>query len=289
MAKTNHWFDAVSKLETRTCAHVEHGDYVQILRVVYCKLVPRLPPQPSTSGAGQASRPRSTPSVRRGQLSVQMGTKVILTTKVEHPLDSPQQRIHNWLRSDTCQDVCVLSAETVDIYAKDDDEKNLEKAVEECFQCNRLGSLNAYAFTAIRLFYCVMPEGDRQNSDRPRSLTTMDSNLRRFCDDKGTTKPRPSSSSAPSRADRRSRINNEKSTSSNRSSGSGSQRRKVARLRHQVSNIETTTSSRHYPLLHSQSTRRPTEHFIEKPETLDFIKDFEELRTRSRSSSCSCM
>lgn len=109
---------------------------------------------------------------------MQLGAKVILTTKYEHPLDSLQQRIHNWLRGDACKDIFVLSAETIDIYAKDIDDRLLEKVSEECFQCYRLGSMNTYTFGAIRIFYCVLPDLEQTfgGSDRATSLTSIPPN-----------------------------------------------------------------------------------------------------------------
>jgi len=61
----------------------------------------------------------------------------------------------------------LLSAETVEVFAKDGDERNLEKALEQTFQCNRLGSMNTFAFNAIRVYFDVGFYG------RNRSMSTM--------------------------------------------------------------------------------------------------------------------
>ena len=219
----NHVFfhseNSVSKVESRLSSHIEHGDYIQILRVIFLKVEP-VASSSSTTNSSSSSRPPRPHSAQvpgsRGDglsspvpppppssltlavanplinsrtetsaaASLRLGAKVVLTTKFEHPLDSLQARIHSWLRAQQQQqqqnqqqmantggggdqqnsapqsspgDVFVLSAETVDIYGKDDDERNLERALEDCFQPGRLGSLNMYAFTAIRLFYAVVP------------------------------------------------------------------------------------------------------------------------------------
>lgn len=88
---------------------------------------------------------------------LRFSSKVFVATKLDHPLDSIQQRIHNWLHLDIKQNICILSAETVNIYATDDDERVLEKKTGECFQGNRLGSLNTYKFKAVRVYYCILP------------------------------------------------------------------------------------------------------------------------------------
>ncbi|KAJ6224771.1 hypothetical protein RDWZM_003316 [Blomia tropicalis] len=157
---------SLSRIDSRTSTHIEHGDFIQMLRVVFLRFVP----SESTSTVDRP-RPRSaqlannnTRPETSAAASLPLGSKVILTTKYEHALDSLQQRVHNWLRNEQNVDVFVLSGETVDIYGKDDDERNLERSLEECFQSNRLGSLNMYAFTAVRLFYCVLPKMDKTSS-----------------------------------------------------------------------------------------------------------------------------
>lgn len=154
----------VSKIESRVSSQTENGDYIQILRIVCWH---------STHSGGRGGnkqnlRPKSSTGGRQQAANqFYLGTKVIMATKLYHPLDSLQQRIFTWLKGDTRQEIVVISAETVDIYSKDDDEKNLERALEDCFQSNRLGSLNTYAFTALRLFYCILPdEGGVEDVDR---------------------------------------------------------------------------------------------------------------------------
>lgn len=117
-------------------------------------------PRSCKDGARQQEIPSD--NVESPSSAVQLGTKVIIATKLEHPLDNLQQRIYNWIRISAKQDIFVINAETVNIHGKDDDEKNLERAMEDCFQSYRLGSLNTFAFTAIRLFYCILPDDPDQ-------------------------------------------------------------------------------------------------------------------------------
>lgn len=171
----------MTKFETRSCTNIEHGDYIQFLRIIYCKLIPKMIEfiEPSmiasTSIAQPLTRSKSTepaielinppisitptlpPSPNQFEM-LRLCSKVFVATKFDHPLDSMQQRIYSWLNSEPNQNVCILSAETINIYAKDDDERWLEKKSNECFQENRLGSLNTFTFRAVRLYYCSFNE-----------------------------------------------------------------------------------------------------------------------------------
>lgn len=241
-------FSLVSKIDTRTCTHIENGDYIQTLRIIYYRC---------SNEEEDEQRPRSSQSMylmqqQQPSNSLRMYSKVILTTKFEHPLDSIQQRIQAWLRTDSAVDVCVLSAETVDIYAKDNDEKQLEKASEECFQCNRLGSLNAYTFSAIRIFYCIWPETEA--SDRTRSLSSIPSH----------TSPVGCRRTAKKRL-----VNSASVTGSTTATGSSSTARH-SRLRKQ-STLDNSSNA---------------VAIIGRSPNLDLWKNFEDFQNRS---SCCCM
>ncbi|OTF74269.1 hypothetical protein BLA29_007087 [Euroglyphus maynei] len=152
---------SASKLETRNCTNIEHGHYLQFLRIVYCKLLPRTSDIPSSSMVKQSSNEST-----NQQDIIQLYSKVFVATKIDHPLDSMQQRIYNWLHLDNNnqKNVCIIGAETINVYGKHDDEKVLEKKTSESFYGNRLGSLNTYTFKAIRLYYCQLPiNGDDDN------------------------------------------------------------------------------------------------------------------------------
>ncbi|KAH7638481.1 hypothetical protein HUG17_2514 [Dermatophagoides farinae] len=171
-----------SKLETRNCTNIEHGHYIQFLRIVYCKLLPRINNNDSET---IIKRPKSTHEQQQQQQQqttnqsssssssdnniIQLCSKVFVATKLDHPLDSMQQRIYNWLHhqdNNQQQNVCILGAETINVYGKDDDEKVLEKKTSDCFYGNRLGSLNTFTFKAIRLYYCQIPIiGDNDHDD----------------------------------------------------------------------------------------------------------------------------
>ncbi len=142
-------------MDTRACSHTEHGDYVHILRVAYTK--PFEPEVEHSSGP-----PPPAP--------IYLSSKIFLITKND-VLDDVHHRINNWIKEASQVEERfksrLLSAETVEVFAKDGDERNLEKALEQTFQCNRLGSMNTYAFNAIRVYFDVGFYG------RNRSMSTM--------------------------------------------------------------------------------------------------------------------
>ncbi|CAG2161784.1 unnamed protein product [Oppiella nova] len=146
--------NTVTKVDTRACSHTEHGDYVHILRVAYTK-----PFEPEVEHTGGPPPPAP----------IYLSSKVFLVTKND-VLDDIHHRINNWIKEASQVEERfksrLLSAETVEVFAKD--EHNLEKALEQTFQCNRLGSMNTFAFSAIRVYFDVGFYG-RQN----RSMSTM--------------------------------------------------------------------------------------------------------------------
>ncbi|CAG2110036.1 unnamed protein product [Medioppia subpectinata] len=148
---------SLTKVDTRVCSHTEHGDYVHILRVAYTK--PFEPEVEHTAGP-----PPPAP--------IYLSSKIFLVTK-QDVLDDVHHRINNWIKDASQVEERfksrLLSAETVEVFAKDGDERNLEKALEQTFQCNRLGSMNTYAFNAIRVYFDVGFYG------RNRSMSTMPS------------------------------------------------------------------------------------------------------------------
>lgn len=214
---------------------------------------------------------------------MRLGSKVILTTKFEHPLDSLQHRILSWLRNDINADVTVLSAETVGIYGKDDDERNLERALEDCFQAGRLGSLNMYAFTAIRLFYCIVPK-EEKTPDLGKSRLSLSA---------GTSRP---SGNTPKLARQESMTISKrqrwpKKAAQEEGANSGGAGAKAAKLRHQLSTGGDLTVA--YPNKTALLTRRPTQ--FDAAVAVAAVADFESkfgdqtMRPRSSSTSCNCM
>lgn len=145
-------------MDTRAVSHTEHGDYVQVLRVAYTKLY-------DADSDQSAGPPPPAP--------IYLSSKIFLILKNDDIHDDVHYRLNNWIKEVTSGDEKhksrILSAETVEVYAKDADEKNLEKALEETFQCNRLGSLNTLAFMAIRVYFDVGFYG------RNRSQSTLPS------------------------------------------------------------------------------------------------------------------
>lgn len=293
----------MSKVESRASSHIEHGDYIQILRVIFLKLE-------TVSTSAARARPQSAQAIltpnscminsrteTSAAASMRLGAKVVLTTKFEHPLDSLQQRIQGWLRannnSDTNanSDVVVLSAETVDVFGKDDDERNLERALEDCFQPGRMGSLNMYAFTAIRLFYAIVPnkeaekERDKQEREREKEKDkekdkeiqgSLSAGASRHPpnnnnNNNSTNKTNSSNNNTPkqSRGDQlNSNSNNTSSTltkrqrwSRNASSATETGGTRTSRvLRHQSSTVEAITFSTS-PKQQALLSRRPTSQF----------------------------
>lgn len=203
---------------------------------------------------------------------------MILTTKYEHALDSLQQRVHNWLRNEQNVDVFVLSGETVDIYGKDDDERNLERSLEECFQSNRLGSLNMYAFTAVRLFYCVLPKMDKTSSSSKSTQSLSAGAIR-------------SNHMMMPKLVRQNSNSFNKQQRWTRKMAEECSKQMPTRLQHQDSRIDQSSvvANTHKPIM----TRRPTTQF-ETSEPVDsdqFPEQFDDdpVRLRSSSTSCTCM
>ena len=145
----------VTKVDTRACSHTEHGDYVHILRVAYTKPL-------ETEVEHSSGPPPPAP--------IYLSSKIFLVTKND-VLDDVHHRINSWIKEASQVEEKfksrILSAETVEVFAKDGDERNLEKALEQTFQCNRLGSMNTFAFNAIRVYFDVGFYG------RNRSMSTM--------------------------------------------------------------------------------------------------------------------
>lgn len=230
-----------------------------------------------------SSRPRprsaqsgSSRSETSAAASLILGSKVILATKLEHPLDSLQQRIHSWLRNELNTDVCVLSAETVDIYGKDDDERNLERALEDCFQSNRLGSLNMYSFSALRLFYYIMPK-ETEKSALSKSTLSLSAST-----------SRPSQTTPKLIRQESASVSKRQRWAKNITQECGAGGSKTPKLRHQNSTsiVESSVTYQHKSIL----TRRPTTQFELPPMQPDLDTKFEgSMRPRSSSTSCNCM
>lgn len=278
----------VSKIESRLSSQIENGDYIQILRIVCW--------HSTHSGARNATkqslRPKSSTGGRQqAPNQFYLGTKIIMATKLYHPLDSLQQRIFTWLKGDTRQEIVVISAETVDIYSKDDDEKNLERALEDCFQSNRLGSLNTYSFTALRLFYCILPEeGDEMERNEP-SLCSRTMSLSALNNSSSSSVGTGTTVSTTTASSMVSIVNNPRPTqvtfnlvcpepikkcdqgiAFDKALVAGTRSNKDKLLNHQMS--DTTTSSR------VLVRRRPSEYNFERQMR---------RRARTNASSCNCM
>ena len=266
---TNPIHCAVSKIESRACTHIDHGDYIQVFRVIFLKCIP------IESNSSGRPRPRSAQSINSKSetssvASMRLGSKVVLTTKLDHPLDSLQQRIHTWLRNDLNSEVCVLSAETVDIYGKDDDERNLERALEVCFQPGRLGSLNMYAFTAIRLFYCISPKEEKLSLGK--STLSLSAGTSRQNQTPKLTRQESGNMTKKQRW----------AKNITQESGTAVQTPKL----HHMDTIESLEVYTDKCLL----SRRPTSQF-EGPIQPQLSKHFDDqrMRPRSNSTSCNCM
>ena len=205
---------------------------------------------------------------------------MILITKYEHALDNLQQRIHSWLRTDVNMDIYVLSAETVDIYGKDDDERNLERALEDCFQSNRLGSLNMYSFSALRLFYYIVPKEEKSSVTKCLSAGTNRVTM---------TMPKLICQESASSVKRQRWTKN--NTSQQEGGGGADNNRTPKQFRYQQPNTNQTDQSSNNQIFYQHKTtalssRRPT---TQLDSTMVLTKFDDRIRSRSSSTSCNCM
>ncbi|KAH9421132.1 hypothetical protein DERP_010071 [Dermatophagoides pteronyssinus] len=260
---------SASKLETRNCTNIEHGHYIQFLRIVYCKLLPRINNDLSTIQRPKSCEPTTTTTTTLNQQLdiIQLCSKVFVATKLDHPLDSMQQRIYNWLRLDNNHNVCILGAETINVYGKDDDEKVLEKKTYESFYGNRLGSLNTYTFKAIRLYYCQIPTGDDLIENRSKYYR------------KDTTFPRKKSKNFSS-----------SNTNDNNDNRNKSLQRKNSRLKIFHSNSFGMNEQRS-PTTTTTTTTKVNRKLDDKESTIGFLKSLRRSQSQieNHTKSCNCM
>ncbi|XP_054161102.1 uncharacterized protein LOC128959187 [Oppia nitens] len=167
---------SLTKVDTRVCSHTEHGDYIHILRVAYTKPFEHLlGGQTSADNTSNSSRTADNQSIGwptgpPPPAPIYLSSKVFLVSK-QDILDDVHHKINNWVKDSSQMDERfksrIMSAETVQVFAKDGDDRNLCRALEQTFQCNRLGLMNTFAFNAIRVYFDVGFYG------RNRSMSTM--------------------------------------------------------------------------------------------------------------------
>ncbi|XP_054167314.1 uncharacterized protein LOC128964703 [Oppia nitens] len=164
---------SLSQHKTHLMAFTEHGDYIRIFRVTYTK------PVEAAQGA-----------IGRTVLSspIYLSTKIFLPYKKSDTISDIKQRLSDWVNQYLAQNYehftgqrwpRVLSAETVEVFAKDfrdDNVVELEKAaLDDTFLANRFGSKNAYMFFSLRIFYQTFDRTKCPKSS-DNSIDTIDNN-----------------------------------------------------------------------------------------------------------------